>query len=208
MAPEGTVTRPVAGYEGRFDLFGWPLVRAVVHLRRSLPRSSPRLIDLGSGRGRDLLYFAKHGFRVEGIDRDSTELAKAQRRAHREGVRIATRVADLRTLRIRDPVDVVFSSTALNHLPPDLRARRFADFQRATRPGGVHAVNAFVRVRGSAPPPDVAPGLTYFRRGELRRYYRSWEVLHAETRVLPCVVGPPAHVHAAESLVARRPPDA
>ena len=44
------------------------LARDVVRLVRSLPRSPRTLVDLGSGEGRDSIYFARRGYRVLGVD--------------------------------------------------------------------------------------------------------------------------------------------
>lgn len=174
-------------------------------MRRSLPHDPPRLVDLGMGRGRDLIYFARRGFRVLGIDSDLAALGKAERRAARMGARIRTKQADLRTVRLTGTYDVVFSSAALNALPEALRARRIADFQRATSVGGIHAVNAFVPQPRPLPPPELEPGFTDFGRGELRSYYRDWEVLEAKALTFDCRLRGASHQHRVETVVARRP---
>jgi len=193
------------GYEGRFDLAGWYLVRALVRLRSSLGRRTPSLIDLGMGRGRDLIYLARCGFRVFGVDIAPGGLQKAQRRAARLRVRVRTQLGDLRTYRLEGPFDVVFSSSSLNHLPPKLRRRRFAHFKAATSPGGLHAMNAFLPAPDRRPVVDLEPDSTPFRPGELRGYYSDWQILDSRRFEFECDFGTDRHHHALDVVIARKP---
>lgn len=197
--------RRPAGFDGRLDLAGWRLIAAVGRFRRTLPIRRPSLIDLGMGRGRDLIYFSRRGYRALGIDRNPLDIAKARRRAARLGLVLDARLADLRRYPLPRRFDVVYSSASLQYVPPAERARRFLHWQRRTVPGGVHAVNAAVSRPGSRPPPDMEPGGVPFRRGELRGYYRGWEILLADRFSLACAFGGRAHRHYFEELVARKP---
>lgn len=197
-----TVPTPI---DGRYDLAGWYLMGRIFRLRRSLPRARPRLVDLGMGRGRDILYFVRRGFKVLGIDSAPEAVRRAVRRAARLGVRIETRTQDLRTYRLHGTFDVVYSSCFLNNLPPAVRRRRFADFHAATSPGGIHAVNAFLREPAHAASGEEAPGASPFRRGELRRYYQGWEILESGVVPFKCLGPGPVHRHAVDVLIARKP---
>jgi tellurite methyltransferase len=157
------------------------------------------------GRGRDVIYFARRGFRVSGVDLSPAGPAKANRRATRLRTRIHTEVADLRTYRLPGKFDVVFSSSALNHLPPAVRRRRFASFRAATSPGGIHAVNAFVPTPGLPALPDMEPDAYPFRPGELRGYYRDWSILENREFGFDCPFGGFPHRHSMEVVVARSP---
>lgn len=197
-----TVPTPI---DGRYDLAGWYLMGRIFRLRRSLPRARPRLVDLGMGRGRDILYFARRGFKVLGIDSSRDAVRRAVRRAARLGVRIETRTQDLRTYPLRGPFEVVYSSCFLNNLPPATRRRRFADFRVATSPGGIHAVNAFLR---NSPHPTSAgetPDTSPFRRGELRGYYQGWEILESGVVPFKCLGPGPVHRHTVDVVIARKP---
>ncbi len=198
-------SRSPAGFDGRLDLAGWRLIAAVGRFRRALPVRRPSLVDLGMGRGRDLIYFARRGYRTLGIDRNPVNLAKARRRAARIGVVLNARLADLRRYALPRRFDVVYSSASLQYVPPAERARRFAHWQRRTVPGGLHAVNAVVAHPGNRPPPDMEPGGVPFRRGELRDYYTGWEILLADRFSLACAFGGRSHRHYFEELVARKP---
>ncbi len=175
----------------------------IQRLRRTLPRDPPSLLDLGMGRGRDLICFARRGFRVLGVDLASEAIEKGERRAERLGVAIRTVRADLRSYRPRGRFDVVYSNGTLSCLPPELRAARFGDFQSATVRGGIHAVNVFVPgPRGPSPPDEQ--GLPY-RPGELANRYAGWEILESREIDFPCHYrGGAPHRHRLEALVARK----
>jgi tellurite methyltransferase len=192
-------------YAARFDLIGWDLVRAIARLKPALPRDRPRLLDLGTGRGRDVIFLARVGYAAGGIDIDPRALRKGTQRAARFRIPVALELADMQTYRVRTRLDAIFSTSALNHLPPSLRARRFAYFKTKTVPGGIHAMNAFVRCGRDRKPSDLDPGTTFFRRGELAAYYRGWELLAAERRVYGCRFGGARHRHMVEIVIARRP---
>ena len=191
--------------DGRYDLAGWPMVRRVVGLKRTLGDPRPSLIDLGMGRGRDLIYFARHGFRVLGIDISPEGLQRAQRRASRYRIPVRAELGDLRTYRLKGRFHVVYSSCALNHLPARLRARRFAHFQAVTVPGGIHAVNAFVPPPETLPSPELEPGESLYRSGELLGYYTGWEILESGATEFECGAGDFPHRHVVDVVIARKP---
>jgi len=196
---------PPPGYEGRFDRFGWYLIGAVYRERKSLGPTPPTLLDLGMGRGRDAIYFARRGFRVVGVDISALAIEKARRRAARYRIPLRTQVGDLRRLRLKGRYRVVFSNLFVNHLSPAARPRRFAHFRAVTAPGGLHAMTAFVSKPDPTPTTDLDPGMMLFRPGELRRYYSGWEIVDSRELVFPCAFGGSTHLHVADAVVARKP---
>ena len=180
------------------------LARDLVRLTRSLPRSPRTLVDLGSGEGRDSIYFARRGYRVLGVDISSVGVRKAERRASRLGVEVRFRVGDIRTYRLRRPVDVVFSSGALNNLPRRIRATRFEHFKACTSPGGINAVNADVS-KPYIPPQTTNPSASPFRSGELLGYYWDWQILDSgQVEFVSNASGVP-HRKAMDVVIARKP---
>ncbi len=180
------------------------LARDLVRTVRSLPRPPRTLVDLGSGEGRDSIYFARRGYRVVGVDISSVGVRKAERRAARLGVHVRFLVGDLRTYRLRRPVDVVFSSGALNNLPRRIRAARFEHFKANTSPGGINAVNADV-AKPYIPPQSTNPWATPFRSGELLGYYGDWQILDSAQVEFVSHSGGVPHRKAMDVVIARKP---
>jgi SAM-dependent methyltransferase len=193
------------GYEGRFDRFGWYLIGAVIRLKKTLGSGTPRLVDLGMGRGRDVIYFSRRGFRVLGIDISPKGIEKARRRAARYKIPLRTQLGDLRTVRLKGRFHVVFSSTFANHLLPKIRSRRFAHFRSSTLPGGINAITAFISRPDLKPAPDLDPDTMLFRSGELRTYYRGWDIIDSRMLEFACEFGDSPHHHVADVIVARKP---
>ena len=180
------------------------LARGVVRIARSLPSRPRTLVDLGSGEGRDSIYFAQRGMRVLGVDISSVGVQKAERRASKLGVKVRFQVGDMRTFRLARPVDVVFSSGALNNLPRRIRAVRFEHFKAQTAAGGINAVNADV-LKPYIPVYSMNPCATPFRSGELLGYYWDWEILDSGSGEFISHAGGVPHRKAMDMVIARKP---
>jgi tellurite methyltransferase len=180
------------------------LARELVRIARTLSRTPRTLVDLGSGEGRDSIYFARRGYRVLGVDISGVGVRKAEHRAARLGVNVRFRVGDLRTYRLNHRVDVVFCSGALNNLPRRIRATRFEHFKANTAPGGVNAMNADV-AKPYIPPQTTNPFASPFRSGELLGYYWDWQVLDSgQVEFISDASGVP-HRKAMDVVIARKP---
>lgn len=164
-----------------------------------------RVIDIGAGEGRDAVYFAEQGFDVTAVEISPAGLEKANRLAAERGVEITTRRADANDLSFPEPMDVVFSSGAVQFIRPSVRQRQFERFQEATRPGGVHAMFAFVDHPDVPPAPDTTDDQYPFEREELQGYYEGWETLHSEELIFEDDSGGVPHRHAARIHIARAP---
>jgi tellurite methyltransferase len=180
------------------------LARDLVRIADSLSQPPRSLIDLGCGEGRDSIYFARRGYRVLGVDISSVGVRKAERRASRLGVNVSFEVDDMRTYRLGHRVDVVFSSGAVNNLPPRIRASRFEHFKANTAARGLNAINADV-AKPYIPPQTSNPCATPFRSGELLGYYWDWEILDSgQVEFISDASGVP-HRKAMDVVIARKP---
>jgi SAM-dependent methyltransferase len=105
-------------------------------------QAGSRILSLGEGEGRNAVWLAQQGHRVEAVDGSAVGLAKAQRLAAERGVALATTVADLAAYRPEpkswDAVILIFL-----HLPPPLRAAVHAGAEAALVPGGRLVIEAF-----------------------------------------------------------------
>ncbi len=198
-------------YDGRYSRPGlyWGsqpthLARDVVRIARTLPRFPRTLVDLGSGEGRDSIFFARRGYRVEGVDISSVGVRKAKQRASRLGVKVRFQVGDIRTYTLSHRVDVLFSSGVLNNLPRRIRAARFEHFKANTATGGINAVNADV-AKPYIPAQSTNPFASPFRSGELLGYYWDWEILDSGQGEFVSNSGGVPHRKAMDMVIARKP---
>jgi SAM-dependent methyltransferase len=123
-------------------------------LDAAAPREGETVVDLGCGRGGDVLRAAARvgpGGVAIGIDGNEAMLAEARARAAQAGAgRVHFLQADLAAVPLPDGrADVVVSNCAVNHAPD--KAAVYREIRRLLRPGGRFAVSDVVSER---PLPD------------------------------------------------------
>ncbi len=141
-------------------------------LRRWLPDlPRGRALDVATGLGRNALFLARAGYRVDAIDISPTGLREAARRARRRGLRVRWIEADLDAYPMpKARYDLVVNAFFLNR-------RLLSALKSAVRPGGVMIVETHLAYRAPRSPATAARRL---RPGELRRRFRGWEILDLE----------------------------
>ena len=164
----------------------------------------PKLIDIGCGEGRDIVYFARHGFEAVGLDLSPVGLEKAQQYAAEVGVHIETIHADITEYKLDDTYDVIFSTGTLHFLPPEVRQTHFEDYKAHTSPVGIHVVSVFVDKPFIPPAPDSDPGAHPFKSGELASYYWDWEIVYFTEDIFDCKSSGAPHKHCVDRIIARR----
>lgn len=176
----------------------------VLELVRPGPGFTPRLLDLGCGEGRDAVYFAQHGFDVLGLDLSLPGLEKAKRYAAEEGVHLETIQASIVSYRLDDVYDVIFSTGALQYLPPTVRAERFQNYKEHTTPRGINVLSVFVDKPFIPAAPDAEATAYAYRSGELMGYYWDWEILFCTEQIFDCTSSGVPHKHAMNRIIATR----
>lgn len=127
----------VRAYVGRPGLS--PVLAGLVAAGVLAPRM--RVLDLGCGRGTDLLALRELGFeRLEGVDYNAASLraARAAERRRLGDSRIVWRHGSLALLKDLDAAayDVVYETFLLNNLDPDGDVELLRRIARVLRPGG------------------------------------------------------------------------
>jgi SAM-dependent methyltransferase len=138
-------------------------------LRRWIPfLPKGTALDVATGFGRNAIFLARHGYRVDAVDIATTCLAEAARRARRAGVRVRWIEADLDEY----PIPAGRYALVLNAF--FLKRRLIPTLQDAVRPGGVCIVETHLQGDEAGGPKGAAHRLG---RGELLRRFRGWEIL-------------------------------
>ena len=179
--------------------------RALGFLPQGPEHPRPRAVDVGTGEGRDAVFFAKNNLDVLAVDVAPNGLEKALRLAREEGVKLRVMRADVNSLELEGPLDLVYSIGAIQYLSPENRPARFGHLKERTAPGGLHALFAFVDHPDVAPAPDLTEDEHPYAPGELPGYYAGWEVLHSRAFVFDDDSGGVPHRHAAEEYVFCKP---
>ena len=171
-----------------------PVASASDFLRRHLDRlPRGRALDVACGDGRNALFLAQHGFRVDAIDIARAGLQRIQAIARREGFHVHAVQADLEEFPLaRNHYDVVLNTCYLQRLLwPGLKS--------ALRPAGIMVFETFLIDQREIGHPRNPAFL--LERGELRDAFRDFDILQYEEGRFELGTGP---VFLAR-LLARRP---
>jgi ubiquinone/menaquinone biosynthesis C-methylase UbiE len=143
-----TLHSPIA-----YDLLIWFVTRGRQHaLREDMLRPAhlqpgESVLDVGCGTG-SLAIAAKHKVGatgvVCGVDTSAEMIARATKKARREGVEVTFKNASAQSLPFQDATfDAVLSTVMLHHLPRLARKELAAEVRRVLRPGGRFVVIDF-----------------------------------------------------------------
>jgi SAM-dependent methyltransferase len=156
-----------------------------------LPRG--RALDLAAGCGRNAVYLARHGYRVDALDISLVGLARLAARARAQGVRVRMAVVDLDDVTLPEATyDLIVNTYYLNR-------GVLAQAPRALVPGGALLVETplFDPATGT-PSEDVRR----VRPGELARVCSRLDLAHYEEQP----AAPPRRMRGVCRIVAFRPP--
>ncbi|MCY3765112.1 MAG: class I SAM-dependent methyltransferase [Gemmatimonadetes bacterium] len=144
-------------------------------------------IDLGCGIGRNAIYLAKAGFRVDAIDLSRTAITRGRQSAGEGRVRVNFIVGSVFDIPLRENhYDVAYDSGLFHHLPPHRRQTYLDLVRRALKPDGCFGMTCF-DATGGQPVEDreiyergkMPPGIGYSEdrlRGILRRFFEIVEL--------------------------------
>ncbi len=140
-----TATNPDAPDAARWDsryagddyLFGTDANQFLVACRHLLGESGPRALCVADGEGRNSVWLAQQGCRVDAFDPSSVAVAKARRLAAGRGVEVGYDVADADTWHWPDGTYDVVAAIFIQFASPDLRRRIFSRIAATLRPGGL-----------------------------------------------------------------------
>ncbi len=138
----------------------------------SLPAG--RVLDLACGSGRDAVFLALNGHRVEGWDADEWSLAAADRLARRHGVALTTQQVDLEAPDATLP-DSAFDVVVCFRF---LQRPLFPAIERALAPGGALVMETYRKGQERFGRPRRARFL--LRDGELRDAFPTLDIVRYE----------------------------
>ncbi len=104
-----------------------------------------RVLELGSGPGRNALYLAEHGSQVDAVDLAKTSVDWANERARARQLDVSFRQGNLFELPFEHGAyDFVYDSGCFHHIAPHRRPDYIRIVSDALRPGGCFALTCFV----------------------------------------------------------------
>lgn len=104
-------------------------------VREASPLAPGRALDLAAGEGRNSVWLAEHGWRVDAVDFSAVALNRADRLAVHQGVEITTHHADVSDF-APDPAAYDLVLLSYLHLPGPEQSRVLHTAAEAARVGG------------------------------------------------------------------------
>jgi tellurite methyltransferase len=163
-----------------------------------------RLLDIGSGEGRDAIYFAKCGLRVDALEISSPGIEKIKQYSYSEGLPIHALHTNMIDYEMDNHYDIIYSMGALQFLPIEKRQNHFENYKKHTCLGGFNAHLVFVEKPFITLAPDWQKNEFFYRSGDLARYYYDWQIIYCEEQIVDCKSGNSPHQHAVSSIIAKK----
>jgi tellurite methyltransferase len=167
-------------------------------------RANKRVLDIGSGEGRDAIYFAECGFQVDALELSAPGTEKIRQYSKASGHMVNVLHANMIGYELTGLYDVIYSMGSLQFLPPELRQIHFERYKRYTNIGGLNAHLIFVEKPFIRVAPDWEKDEFSYLSGDLARYYHDWEIIQCGEQIIDCNSAGIPHQHAVSSIIARK----
>ena len=145
---------------------------AVVAAENIVPAG--KALDMGCGQGRNALFLGLKGFDVTAVDNNPQAVQNVNELARIEDLDVRAVEYDLNAANLQDHFDYIVATVVFMFLYPRLVPQVIADMQAHTNPGGY---NLIVSAMNTEDFPCPMPFPFKFKEGELREYYRDWEIV-------------------------------
>ncbi len=162
------------------------LAEQIIKIMQDESLQDKRLLDIGSGEGRDSIYFAKSGLKVDALELSVPGIEKIKQYSKSAGCAVNILHADMIGYELTDVYDVIYSTGSLQFLPLEQRQKHFDKYKRQTCSGGLNAHLVFVEKPFIKIAPDWQTNEYFYMSGDLAGYYHDWEIIQCEERIIDC----------------------
>ena len=180
------------------------LAEQIVKIMQNGIKQDKRLLDIGSGEGRDSIYFAKCGFKVDALELSVPGIEKIKQFSESAGCSVNILHADMIGHELTESYDVIYSMGSLQFLPLEQRQKHFDKYKRQTCRGGLNAHLIFVEKPFVKIAPDWQKNEFFYLSGDLAGYYHDWEIIRCEESIINCNSAGIPHQHAVSYIIARK----
>ena len=145
------------------------ILEVVIHIQNG------KALDLGCGRGRNSLFLQSLGFDVTAVDKSDEGIEYLNDIIEKENLsNITANTYNIHDANIQETFDLIISTVVLMFLDADRITDVIQNMQKHTNPGGY---NVIVAAMDTDDYPCVMPFSFTFKEGELKEYYKDWEII-------------------------------
>ncbi|MGC7559611.1 SAM-dependent methyltransferase TehB [Pasteurella sp. PK-2025] len=144
-------------------------------VKYAVERLTPcKVLDLGSGQGRNALFLSLLGYEVTAWDHKEDSLRFLKDTAEKEHLNIQTALYDINSANIQEYYDFILSTVVFMFLDAERIPAIIKNMQEHTHSGGY---NLIVSAMSTQDFPCPMPFSFTFKEGELKQYYQDWELV-------------------------------
>lgn len=126
--------------------------------------SAGHALELGSGPGRNAIYLAEKGCRVDAVDLSKSSIDWAKERASKKNMSINFIHDNIFNLKFEESTyDIIYDSGCFHHIAPHRRKNYLDIVNNSLKPGGHFAITCFIE-GGSLGGSDITDWEVYRRR--------------------------------------------
>jgi cyclopropane fatty-acyl-phospholipid synthase-like methyltransferase len=147
---------------------------------------SGNVLELGCGHGRNAIYFAEKGCKVDAVDSSQKALKWAKEKAKEKNVEVNFIEKNIFELNITEgKYDLVYDSGCFHHIAPHRRMNYLDLVKKALKPNGLFAITCFIE-GGELGGAEISDWEVYrlrslrgglgFTEEKLRKIFRDFEI--------------------------------
>lgn len=134
-----------------------------------------KVLDLGCGECKDLIFLAKNGFEVYGVDNSKEAVKKAMVLAKKDKVKLNIEFADIKNFNIiKNTYSLVISFNVLHFLKKEDVNRIINQIKQGLVKDGMAIISVFTQ----KDPSHLTNSGYYFGKNELLQYFNDFKVLY------------------------------
>ena len=137
-------------------------------------KENSKILDLGSGQGRNSLYLTMLGHDVTSVDTNEQSLIHLKNIANEENLPSKINWYDINTANLQETYDFILSTVVFMFLNRPVVPDIIKDMQKHTAIGGY---NLIVCAMDTKSYPCPIPFPFTFKKGELKDYYKEWYLI-------------------------------
>lgn len=138
-------------------------------------KKDAKILDVGCGDGRNSLYLAGLGFRVDAFDISVNAINKIDYLKKRSNLNIKTYRCDVMDFEYKYKYDLIIIHGVLQFIKKEKQPKTIELLKRWTNTNGYHIITVFTDEEPA--PPDLKDIMVgAFKNEEIKDYYKDWRI--------------------------------
>ncbi len=147
--------------------------------------SGDKILDLGVGEGRDILFLAKekNNCSFVGVDKSLPVLNSLREKASKQKLNLLLKHSSIESFSYPHKFNAIYSLNTLHFLKREILSKVISTMKENTLSGGINVIKVFtVKDPAYSKKKDE---ITYFQENELKSFYPDWKIVHYEEYLTP-----------------------